>query len=301
MLLIRSQPAHGKGITVGEREMACSGCKKAKYASHGWYRGKHEDRQIYKCSICGRRFRDNLGFEYRHVPRPYITLALMVWGMGMSVGNIRMTLKHLRVDAHQDTIIRILEHYSGMVERHAETLKPPCAGDKWGCDEKRQDIHGREWWIVAVMDISTGSSWRGTFRPPRKDTTPFPAAEGPGRGGQDSPGVHHGRHLPISHRLQSVPYRKGLRPIHIRDIHIRTLICNTNKQERLNGELAGRFRYARGINKEESLIFRMAILHHRSIRPHGGTGGRTLAETAGMDIRSTDKWLTPRQNAAAAA
>ena len=24
-------------------------------------------------------------------------------------------------------------------------------------------------------------------------------------------------------------------PIHIRDIHIRNLICNTNKQERLNG------------------------------------------------------------------
>ena len=28
---------------------------------------------------------------------------------------------------------------------------------------------------------------------------------------------------------------KGLRSIHIRDIHIRNLICNTNKQERLNG------------------------------------------------------------------
>ena len=32
---------------------------------------------------------------------------------------------------------------------------------------------------------------------------------------------------------------KGLMSIHIRDIHIRNLICDTNKQERLNGELAG--------------------------------------------------------------
>ena len=55
---------------------------------------------------------------------------------------------------------------------------------------------------------------------------------------------------------------KGPMSIHIRDIHIRNLICNTNKQERLNCELAGHFRYARGINKEESPIFRMAILHH---------------------------------------
>ena len=31
---------------------------------------------------------------------------------------------------------------------------------------------------------------------------------------------------------------KGLKSIHVRDIHIRNLIRNTNKQERLNGELA---------------------------------------------------------------
>ena len=94
---------------------------------------------------------------------------------------------------------------------------------------------------------------------------------------------------------------KGLRSIHIRDIHIRNLICNTNKQERLNGGLAGRFRYARGINKEESLIFRMAILHHSCIKPHGGIAYRTPAEAAGIDIRGADKWLTLIQNAAAAA
>ena len=58
---------------------------------------------------------------------------------------------------------------------------------------------------------------------------------------------------------------KGIRSIHIRDIHIRNHICNTNKQERLNGEFAGRFRYARGINKEESRIFRITILHHNYI------------------------------------
>ena len=64
--------------------------------------------------------------------------------------------------------------------------------------------------------------------------------------------------------------------------------------------MAGRFRYARGINKEESLIFRMAILHHHSIKPHGGVGGRTPAEAAGIDIRGSDKWLTLIQNAVAA-
>ncbi len=93
---------------------------------------------------------------------------------------------------------------------------------------------------------------------------------------------------------------KGLRSIHIRDIHIRNLLCNTNKQERLNGELAGHFKYARGINKEESLIFRMAILHHNYIKPHAGIGGRTPAEAAGIDVRGADRWRTLIQNAASA-
>ncbi len=93
---------------------------------------------------------------------------------------------------------------------------------------------------------------------------------------------------------------KGLRSIHIRDIHIRNHICNTNKQERLNGGCAGRFRYARGINKE-SLIFRMAVLHYDYIKPHGGIGGRTPAGAAGINILGTGRWLALIQNAVSAA
>ena len=57
---------------------------------------------------------------------------------------------------------------------------------------------------------------------------------------------------------------KGIRSIHIRDIHIR----NINKRERLNGEVACRFKPARGISKEASLIFRIAVLHPAT-RRHG--------------------------------
>ena len=94
---------------------------------------------------------------------------------------------------------------------------------------------------------------------------------------------------------------KGLISIHIRDIHLRNLFYNTNKQERLNGGFASRFRPARGINKEESLIFRIAIIHRNYIRPHGGIGGRTPAEVAGIDIRETDRWRTLIQTATSAA
>ena len=79
--------------------------------------------------------------------------------------------------------------------------------------------------------------------------------------------------------------------IHIRDIHIRNLICNTNKQERLNGVVRWPLQvYARGINKEELLIFRMAVRHYNYIKQHGGIGGRTpigaLAFTFGVRTSS---------------
>ena len=87
---------------------------------------------------------------------------------------------------------------------------------------------------------------------------------------------------------------------HIRDIHIRNKVGNTNTQERLNGEFADRFRSARDINKEDSTIFRITIIHHNFIKPHGGIGGRTPAEAAGIEIRGPDKWFTLIRNTVAA-
>ena len=62
--------------------------------------------------------------------------ALMLPGMGMAAANVQMALKHLGVEVHVDTIARILEHYFWVVGKYAKTIKPPCTGDKWGCDEK---------------------------------------------------------------------------------------------------------------------------------------------------------------------
>ena len=154
-LLISPKAALGRKVDVREQDLACPDCGAKKYSRDGWYHGRHEKRQRYKCTVCRRRFRDNLGFEYRQVPRLYITLALMLSGMGMAAANVQMTLKHLRVEVHVDTITRILEHHPRVVGKYAETIKPPCTEDKWGCDEKMQKVRGRESHIVAVMDLAT--------------------------------------------------------------------------------------------------------------------------------------------------
>ena len=45
----------------------------------------------------------------------------------------------------------------------------------------------------------------------------------------------------------------------------------------------------------------LSVLDYNYIRPHGGIGGRTQAEAAGIIIRGHDKRLTPFQTAAVAA
>ena len=85
------------------------------------------------------------------------------------------------------------------------------------------------------------------------------------------------------------------------DIHIRNEFSNTNKQESVNSTFAGRTGLARGINSENSLVYRIFILHYNYIRPHNGISGKTQAEAAGIEIQGHNRWLTLIQNAADAA
>ncbi len=303
LLLISSKRAPGKRTVIKEREIRCPDCEKQNYKRNGVYHGKYEDRQKYKCRECGRGFRDNLGFEYRRVPSIYITMALILSGTGSPVSAILLTLEHFKIKVHPDTITRILEHYSWMVEGYVNTFKPPRLGDKWGCDEKHQKVRGRESWFVAVMDLVTRFILaRDTTSSKEKfDAAPML------RAARDAAGKVPRLFITDGLEQYRIAFNKVYRPArgpgcrHIRDIHIQNKVCNTNTQERLNGELADRFRSARGINSEDSLIFRVAVLHHNFVKPHEGIGGRTPAEAAGIDVQGADKWRTLIQNAAAAA
>ena len=123
------------------------------------------------------------------------------------------------------------------------------------CDEKRQDIRDKEKWFVAVMDLATGFvlAWDVSSTKEKYDAAPLlrRAKDMAGR----IPRVFITDGLEQYHiAFKKVFYTlKGIKVIHIRN-HI------YNKQERLNGELGDHFRYARGINKEESLIFYCIVM-----------------------------------------
>ena len=146
-----------------------------------WQAREEAEVQVHPYADGGSK--DNLGFEHRQVPRLYITLALMLSGMGMPASQHPDGARASGGLVHADTITRILGNtvpYSEAVEQYTETLKPPC-GDRWGCDEKHQKVGGRESYIVAVMDLATGSYWRGMSCHQGETTTPPPCCGGPGK------------------------------------------------------------------------------------------------------------------------
>ena len=301
LLSISSEPAPAEHIVIEEQEMRCSKFKRKDYTRDGIYHGKYEDKQPYGRS-CGRQFRDNLGVEYRQIPKKFITAILLLYGAGASVPNIRALPNNFGIKVHVDTVTRNLEHYTKLVEGHVKKIKPPCLGDKWGCDEKHQKVRGKESWIVAVVRAATRFVLAWDISPTKEkyNTTPLlrAAKDIAGR----APRLFITDGLSQYHIAFKKVYRtvRGLMCWHIRDIHIRNIVCNTNTQESLNGEFADRFRSARGINREDSPIFRITIIHHNFIKPHGGMGGRTPAEAAGIEMRAYNKWLTLIRNAAAA-
>ena len=156
MLLQEAESSTGKEVVIGEAELKCTECGSKEYVKNGHdTKCKSGKKQRYKCKECRHRFRDNLGFERRHAAPAFITLALMLNGMGMPPFRVRIVLGHMNVDVHEDTISRWLEHYVDLVERYTNPIRPPNLGSELGADEKRQDIRGEESYFVMAMDLAT--------------------------------------------------------------------------------------------------------------------------------------------------
>jgi hypothetical protein len=86
------------------------------------------------------------------------------------------------------------------------------------------------------------------------------------------------------------------RTVHIRHITL-TGEHHNNKMERMNGEIRDREKVTRNIKTKNSPILAGLQIYHNYVRPHEGLKGKTPAESAEIDIKGDNKWLTIIQNA----
>ena len=200
---------------------------------------KSGEKQRFRCKKCNRRFGDNLGFERRQTAAVFITMALLLNGMGLGPFRIRVALKHMNVDVHAGTIARWLEHYVGLVEKYTSPIQPPNLGSALGADEKRRDVKGEENYVMAMcIDTRFIPAWCTTACKQSHDATKLLKAA-VAKAGKPYPilitdGLA-GYHTAFEKVFGSL---KGFF-MHIRDIHIRHEFANTNRQEMVNSTFAG--------------------------------------------------------------
>ena len=72
---------------------------------------------------------------------------------------------------------------------------------------------------------------------------------------------------------------------------------NTNKMERLNGEIRDREKVMRSLKREDSPILDGYRLFHNHMRPHLALDSKTPGQMAGIEIEGENKWITLIQNA----
>ena len=287
-------------VTLGSLRPFCSHCKSNHHAKDGRRRCKRRDPvQRFKCRDCGHRFSEGFGFVGRHVAPTFITMALTVFGMGLSPAQACLLLKVAGVTVHPSTVQRWADRYGKQTARYVRTLRPPGIGTRWSADEKFKRIRGMDRWVFAVMDSATRFILSHDVSPTKFSYNATPLLEAAKKRAGFAPRMF------VTDGLQAfgVAFRRAFRtranpPIHISEIHLQNQRCNNNCHERFNGELGDRFKTSRGLKKEDSALIGITMIHHNFVRPHMGLNKKTPADSAGIRIPHDDKWLVLIQNAA---
>ena len=296
----------GETTVLEEPGVCCTRCGSTNHRKDGIRtRKRREDGQRYRClnEQCRARFTDGLGFTGRHLPPKAILMALMLFAMGVSPEGITLVLdQQMTLKVHRASVQRWADRYVRLVERYAGRLRPSTGG-VWSCDEKFARIMGTDHWVFTVMDTASRFilSWDVSPRKLTYDAVSLFSRARDRTGCIPRIFKTDGLH-PFRPAFRKAFWRRrGPRPFHFRESHIRNRRCTNNGHERFNGTLGEFLEGARGLQRTDSTLVRASLLHYNFIRPHRGLGGITPAAAAGINVRGTNTWLTLIQHAALAA
>ena len=240
----------------------------------------------------------NPGFEGRHFSPGVITDALQDCSADLSPAKVVEGMAKNGIRAGESTICRWISDYGWLIERFHRKARIP-VGYTWHVDEIHFKSGGESMWLFEVMDAETrqiiahecsekkfGYDATGLFRDAVDIADHYPATLiTDGLGG-------------FKTGYKNVMRAAEPRPRHIADVGIQDRHAQNNIYERLNGEIKDRIARIRGFSSKDPALIRLLVAYHNFMRPHGGLGGRTPVEAAGVTIDGPDKWLTLIRHAA---
>lgn len=262
------------------------------------------NRQQFGCKDCGRRFRQNLGFERKQATPEQITLAIELVFSGTSSRKTATALKMTGADATYKTVQRWASEYADLMDWFMDRITPQ-VGEEWRVDEVYLHVNGSRKYLFDMLDSKT-KFWLSKMVASHKgsdDVAPLfakamqLAGKVPSRlisDGASNFAHEHKKQYAAKNFLQKSSE-------HIRHIHM-SGDTNNNQMESFNGNTVRLRECAvRGLKRDDSAILTGLRLYHNFVRPHLGLpDNQTPAEAAGIIIEGRNKWLTMIQAAAKA-
>ena len=275
-----------------DKPFCCTHCGSENYTKYG----KKNDKQIYMCKDCNRRFVDNLYFERLKCDPKIICVTLDLYFKGISLRKITDHLRQFHeLDIHFTTIYLWIKKYIEIMDAYVSQFQPKL-GTVWHADEMMVDINGDWYYLWNVMDEFTRFHLASVISKGRK-------VENARKAFQVAKKCSHGDkpRCIITDGLQS--YKKAINKefhtvkketIHIGNVGIKgkkfkNTKFDNNLVERLQGAVRDRNKTQRGLKSEESVFIKGHQLYYNFIKPHGGLNGYTPAHFANIYLGLSDK------------
>lgn len=268
--------------------MRCKYCGSKSLIKKGFV----NEKQLYKCKDCGRRFYLNGKFVKMKTDKKIIVAALNLYFDGLSLRKTKRNLKRIFGETVSHvTILNWIKKYSKLVKEFVTTLNPELSG-LWHEDETMLKCEGRNVWFWEMIDEETrflvASHISGTRT--LEDTIAI-FQKGFDQSKARPKAVFVDGSFVYKPAFNKVFWtmRKDTRPELVQRVGIRTRETN-NMVERLHGTLKDRTKPMRGLKDFESTkaLLEGLTLHYNYVRPHQSLNGKTPAQAARMD--APDNW-----------
>jgi putative transposase len=267
-------------ITIQTIEtITCKHCGSNTIVKFGTYKGN----QRYWCKSCNRKFKFNTDAFHEKVPSEYITRAVSEYYSGMSINDIRNTLKAEHgYYPSQSVVWKWIDKYTDKATKYFNQYHPE-VGKIWTSDETMVDIDGQhKVWIYNVIDEKTRFLLASRVALSRTTKN----AELVMKEAEKKAGYNPEKVMTDFNKSYNdgIVQAFGSETEHVQTKPFTSDKENTEKIERYHGIYKDRSKVIRGFRDIETLIQynNGFVTYYNYFKPHQSLDGKTPAEEANI-------------------
>lgn len=295
-----------KPKVIASDAFPCSHCGSIRVIRYGREGNENNVKQVFKCRDCNRKFREPSMLNRVKFAPELITLTLDLYFSGLSLRKVARSVgDHFNVKIGVTTIYDWIQRYVPQISAYVKTLTPELS-NTWHADElfvkmkggKSTKIHKNIAYLWNIIDRRTRFLLASKLSEDRDAVGAVAAFK---EAIQNAQGFGPENVFTDAHRS----YIQGIQalemagtPRHIANCGVGKPHATNNRIERLNGTLRERVKVQRGWKSKKSAIAEGMRLQYNFVKPHMALEGKTPAESAGIGVDGSNKWMALLRQAA---